>query len=844
MRDTRVSLVLAVAWSIGLALAAPADRAGAQTILPPGSPAGAFADGELIVRLTEGGSGAKLMALFTRLGVIDIKSFDTVEGLYLVKLPQTLGVLSAVQLAKELDGVAYAEPNYLLRTQVLPNDPSFGTLWGLNNTGQLGGTADADIDAPEAWDITTGSSNVVVVVIDTGIDYTHPDLVANMFRNETDCNTNGIDDDGNKAIDDCHGLDTVNRDGNPLDDHDHGTHVAGTIGATGNNGTGVVGVNWSVKLMACKFLNAAGSGSTADAVACLDYVALMKDRGVNIVATNNSWGGSDFSQALVDAIDAQRQRGILFIAAAGNDASDNDTSASFPANTDLPNVIAVAATTRTDTLSDFSNLGRRLVHLGAPGSAILSTTRNDSLSTFNGTSMATPHVTGVVALLKAQDPNRDWRALRNLILAGGDNNANLAAATVTGKRLNAAGSLTCSGSTVFSRLKPIQNTVTTTVGTPISLSALSINCAAGAGNVAVTVSPGTQVTLTDGGTGTDQAAGDGVYAGTFAPASAGLFVLTFPNSETVIVKALSATSYTAQPTGFAYRQITGTNLNLADDTSASISSPFPLFLGGASFKTLFVSSNGNVNVTAALNAYANTAIPTTVLSAPLIAPFWDDLVASGSGQNVFWAVTGSAPARELVIEWRNVTAFTCNSAETVTFQVVFFEGRGDLLFNYADVNFGGSCAFRDGGASATIGLQSSPAVSRQFSFNSPGLSDGLALSWTLTTGLGATAFTDDPLIAASTTIKAIHIIELRSRANAVRARFGLSAVAWIESSLNSTTTKAAQLTELRTALGQAYTAAGQSAPLFTDPTLAQGNTVVKVVHVKELRDAVIALEAS
>src|SRR4029077_3549531 len=179
-----------------------------------------------------------------------------------------------------------------------------------------GGTPAADIHAPEAWDITTGSSTVVVAMLDSGIDYTHPDLVANMFRNEADCNGNGIDDDGNGYVDDCYGIDLVNHDSDPMDDNQHGTHTAGTVGAAGNNGVGVVGVNWNVKLMPCKFLGASGSGSTAGAIACLDYVKMMKDRGVNIVATNNSWGGGGFSQALFDAIDMQRQRGILYIAAA------------------------------------------------------------------------------------------------------------------------------------------------------------------------------------------------------------------------------------------------------------------------------------------------------------------------------------------------------------------------------------------------------------------------------------------------------------------------------------------------------------------------------------------------
>src|SRR5438034_6417713 len=457
----------------------------------------------------------------------------------------------------------------------------------------------------------------------------------------------------------------------------------------------------------------------------------MKHRGVNIVATNNSWGGGGFSQALYDAIDAHRQRGILFIAAAGNSSLDNDTASFYPANYYLPNIIAVAATTSTDARASFSNFGRRTVHLGAPGDQILSTTPNNSYGTLSGTSMATPHVTGVAALLKAHNGTLDWRAIRNLILAGGDNKSSLSN-TVTQKRLNAFGSLNCTNSTILSRLRPIGNVVTTSAGTPVDLAVLHINCAAPNGSVSVTVDPGgAMVTLQDNGLQTDQAAGDGVYSGQWTPPGQGTYTLTFPGGDVVTVTILIP--YNVSSTTFNYRTITGTNLNFGDDSSALITAPFPIRFGGGSFSSLYVGSNGNVNFSGPFTAFSNESLPTTTIGT-LVAPFWDDLYAvSGTAQNVFWDVTGTAPNRERVIEWRDIRNFSCNAdgTATVKFQVVFFEGSSDILFNYADALFGGACTSADQGASATVGVQVGSNSANQYSFNTASVADGTALLWTL-----------------------------------------------------------------------------------------------------------------
>ena len=322
---------------------------------PPQTQMAEHVSDEIIVKFREGvDESRKDLARFRVFGNRK-KAFRIVRGLEVIKLPPNVSVQEAIDIYQQDPDVLYAEPNYILKLiakselTATPNDPSFGSLWGLTK-----------INAPVAWDLTKGSSSAVVAVIDTGIDYTHPDLAANMFHNTADCNNDGIDDDGNGYVDDCFGINVAYGTSDPMDDHYHGTHVAGTIGAVGNNGIGVVGVNWNVKLLACKFFDANGSATTEGAIECLQYVKDMKDRGVNIVATNNSWGGDENSQALYDAIDVQRQHGILFIAGAGNGnalgiGQNNDTTPFYPCNYFLANIVCVAATTSNDSKAGFSN---------------------------------------------------------------------------------------------------------------------------------------------------------------------------------------------------------------------------------------------------------------------------------------------------------------------------------------------------------------------------------------------------------------------------------------------------------------------------------------------------------
>ena len=344
-------------------------------------------------------------------------------------------VKEALEILNKNPAIAYAEPNYVWRASLIPNDPGFGDLWGMNNTGQSGGVVDADIDAAEAWDTTTGSSDVVIGIIDTGIDYMHEDLADNVWQNPGEIAGDGIDNDNNGYIDDIHGIDTVNGDSDPFDDGSHGTHVAGTIGAVGNNGVGVVGVNHEVSMAACKFLGADGSGSTAGAIECIDYFTALKNAGINVRATNNSWGGGGFSQSLQDAITAAGNADIMFLAAAGNSGSDNDASPHYPSSYDNDVVVAVASIGRNDGDVGHS-YGLTSVDIAAPGGSILSTTPGNTYSTFSGTSMATPHVAGSAALVWSINPTLSAVEMKDLLMNTGDDNAYATGRTVSGKRLN------------------------------------------------------------------------------------------------------------------------------------------------------------------------------------------------------------------------------------------------------------------------------------------------------------------------------------------------------------------------------------------------------------------------
>ncbi|MGA2139973.1 MAG: S8 family serine peptidase, partial [Verrucomicrobiia bacterium] len=400
-----------------------------------------FQSDRILVKPKKGHRVSELVAHHTSLGATIHRTFPRFGNLQVVRLPAGVSVQQAITHYQQSGLVEYAEPDYQVHAILTPNDPRYldGSLWNLYNYGQNGGTPHADISAPAGWDTRTSANPIIVAVIDTGVWYTHPDLAPNMWVNPcVSCPVNGV-----VYPNDVHGINAITGSGDPMDDFFHGTHCAGIIGAVGNNSVGVVGVAWNVRIMACKFLDSSGTGSTSDAIECIDYAV---SKGAKLLS--NSWGGGGYSQALFDAIAAARDADVIFVAAAGNNSSNNDSSPFYPAGYALSNLVAVAATDHNDLLASFSNYGANSVTLGAPGASIFSTLptistpgmQQDGLPTsygiLSGTSMACPHVSGALALVRAQFPDLTYADAITELRATVDPISSLTGKTATGGRLN------------------------------------------------------------------------------------------------------------------------------------------------------------------------------------------------------------------------------------------------------------------------------------------------------------------------------------------------------------------------------------------------------------------------
>ena len=416
-------------------------------------------DAEVIVRFRPGTSQETIDRITAQLNDRIEDRFEQIDNAEMVIADEDN--LDAEEVAAEyraLPEVLYAEPDFNIELEpgedevgagpglkpayaatgdhAHPSDPMFDDQWSLDNHGTRGGKQGADISAIQAWAKTHGSQKVVVAVLDTGVDYTHRDLVSNIWTRPA--SVPAYEDNELGSFDDEHGFDASDADGDPMDDNGHGTHCAGIIGAEGDNNDGIAGVNWKVEIMPLKFLNAGGSGSVKDAIECINYAIDRKKAGVNLRIISASWGSTMYSRALEDAIKRAGEEGILFVAAAGNSSSDNDRRQHSPSGYQVPNVVAVAALTRTDALASFSNWGVKSVHVAAPGAEILSTWPGNQYEEHSGTSMATPEVSGVAALVLALNPDMQLKDLRERLLSSVDKLPALDGKIASGGRINAA----------------------------------------------------------------------------------------------------------------------------------------------------------------------------------------------------------------------------------------------------------------------------------------------------------------------------------------------------------------------------------------------------------------------
>ncbi len=613
----------------------------------------------------------------------------------------------AEKWSKKDPRIVSVEPNYRLRILIVPNDPFFGYLWAMQNTGQTGGTPYADIDAVSAWNITTGSDNVVVAVVDTGIDYLHSDLAANMWTNTGEIPGNSIDDDDNGFIDDVHGYDFCKNDGDPIDEHSHGTHCAGTIAARGNNGVGVTGVNWRCKLMACRFLDENGSGYASDAIDAINYAVA---NGADILS--NSWGGGGYSATMEAAITNARDNGVLFVAAAGNSAENGDLSSHYPSGYAIENVIAVAATNHNDELASFSNYGLRTVHLGAPGVSILSTVINNEYSWYNGTSMATPHVAGAAALLLANDPTISVYELKSRLIWTGDEIEALSGKTITGRRLNVYNALTAEPELAV--LAPNEQ-VTWVQGFEWPIEWKSIG---GADTVDIYLLkggeiyaqladdasntgkftwqiPGTVAAVSDyrifidDGVNTDESDADFAISDTATDYLTQLFSVDtgqfdLSGKSLLLTPDDSASEYTVclkEIDELPVEPGSSTNLGLGDDDSKAVTlTGHSVQLYGTSYDRFYVGSNGYITFESADDDYSESLVKH--FNMKRISGLFRDFNPSASGSVLFKQLGDRA-----AVTWQNVPEYGRNTAST--FQVeMFYDGTIRLSWLSVGARYG------------------------------------------------------------------------------------------------------------------------------------------------------------
>ena len=641
--------------------------------------------GRLLVRPALEAAPEEITNLLNDLNAQVIQRFPRLQSLQLWQLGEEVTVQQALTLCLNSGLFDLAEPDYLIHSTELPNDPSFteGNLWHLSNNGRLGGTRNADISATDAWSIRNSAESIIVAIIDTGALTSHEDLRDNLWRNPNEIAGNQIDDDQNGFVDDIHGINAIRDTGDPADDAGHGTHVAGILGAVGNNGIGTTGVAWQVQLMPLRFLDRFGEGATSDAIQCINYAI---DNGAKVI--NTSWGSNAFSGSLNGAISLALQADIIIVAAAGNERRNNDVIPLYPASYTQNNVISVAATTNRDGLAGYSNYGAKSVDLAAPGDAILSTwhSSDQAYQTTSGTSMSSPIVAGAVALMRAHFPNATGPELVSRLLATTDPLPGLRGRCVSEGRLNLALSLG-----------------------PDLIAGFSMTPTGGA--------PPLQVSFEDRSLGDvanwswdfgDGQSSRGIPNPKHTYNRAGNFPVTlkiesaegFSVSRSQSIPILA--NYRVELDFFNWITIDNpTSVSLEDnEVSAAIQLPFLFSFYARAHDEIFIGSNGILGfVPDELSSALNQAIPDAAGPNAIICAYWDNLDPSEGGQ-ITYGTVGTAPNRKFVITWDDVPLAGGNTP--LTFQAIIEETTQRIVFQYLEIHPGSSSA---GGSGATVGLE-------------------------------------------------------------------------------------------------------------------------------------------
>ena len=713
----------------------------------------------VLIRFKDTSDTATRDSLCRKVGLGAMQTYSLVPGLALVHVAGN--PMDAIAMLKSNPAVDYIEPNYMYYRQATPDDPLFSQLWGMNQA------ANNDIDAPEAWDIYTGDPNYRVAIIDTGIDFNHPDLQGNIWVNPGEIANDGIDNDGNGYIDDVSGWDFTGTglgtkygtgDNNPQDGDGHGTHVAGTIAGKGNNGVGVTGVVWGAKIVPLKFLDDAGSGSTANAILAVDYCRIN-----GIKLSNNSWGGGGSSTALRTAISNAGAADHLFVAAAGNDAFNIDGLSifrSYPASYNLANQINVAATTATGTMASFSNYGRTSVHVGAPGNAIVSTysttvVGSTGYASLSGTSMAAPHVTGVAALLRGRMPGWTVAQVKAAILNTVKPLSSLATRTVTGGTVSAYKALL---TTVVESVPPVA-TATRSIAAgnlgwnnaAVSLTITATDEQGGSGVKDIQYTVGATTTTVAGATATVSYTTDGIrtvsYLATDNSGNA-----SAAQSETIkIDRTLPVTAATVSADS--------TLITLSvTETGSGVSATYYTVDGGAqqTYNGGITLDGGTHTITYwTVDVAGNTetaksiSVPAGVLSAVAVNP-----TAVNGGTNATGTITLGSPAPTGGI----VVSLSSNSASaTVPASVTVAAGASTATFTVttSSVNAATTATITAVAGTvtktATLTVNQAPVTFSAFSLNPASVRGGVSSTGTVTLSRASTTATTVTLRSSSAT---------------------------------------------------------------------------------------------